>query len=484
MTPGAHGGRPAWLWPLGLAAGLALAAANLIWSLGASSLFIDEVLSWRAAHFGLGNLLHQVHVEEVSPPTYFLMLHGWLRVLGSDSEAAMRSLSLLAALGTVAAAAWIAHRLTGRTAAVLAAMLTAVSPLILEDGQEARPYAWAIFAGAVAVGAVLESELVEAGRRRWLALGAAAGVAAVWLHYTSMLVVLPLCVFVLRAGWLRERERRAFVASIAIGALLVSPFLLVQSREGHQNAVSAIAQLTSDNAKRAIGAPFDRTYPVLTHDGQTLGALLVVAAVGMLLIVRPEPRVRHPRLLAALAAFAPLSLLLLTAIGPKVLISRYDAVAVPYMAIALATGAVAFRVAGSIVAALALLVAAGASVDAHRARYRYPDTRAAMESVASAWRPGDVLLPFRGYPAIGDQLEYYARRLLPAGARVRYGVTSRDVTRALATAPGVAIVSEPLAPLPAAAQVIRRAGMRVDRAAEVGGTARLQSFVAHRGAGR
>lgn len=90
-----------------LAAILAVAGLNLTWGLGASSLFVDEVYSWRAASVPLGELFHRVRFDEVAPPTYYVFLHEWIGRLGSQAEWVMRLPSALAGIALVGATYWL-----------------------------------------------------------------------------------------------------------------------------------------------------------------------------------------------------------------------------------------------------------------------------------------------------------------------------------------------------------------------------------------
>ena len=178
---GEHGSS---LW-LALGLPLALGALVLSYRLGAASLFVDEVYSWRAAASGLGALLHRVHVDEVAPPTYYLLLHGWISLLGTDAEWALRLPSAVAGLSLIGLTFWLANELGGRRAGTIAATATAVSPLVLEYGQQARAYVFVMAAVTLAVAAAARAARSEDLGPRWLALSAAAAGAALWIHYSG-----------------------------------------------------------------------------------------------------------------------------------------------------------------------------------------------------------------------------------------------------------------------------------------------------------
>ena len=464
----------------------ALAIGSLCWRLGSSSLFIDEVASWRAADASIGELFHRVRVDEVAPPTYYLLLHVWVRILGSDREWVMRSLSVVAAVAMVGAVYWLASMLAGRLAGSLAALLAAVSPLVLEYGQEVRAYAWAMLAVTIAAGCIVRATREEHARSSagsvWLALGTLAGVLALWFHYSAILVIGPLAVFACLARGVSPRLRLAHGATIALGGLALLPILRDQLHEGHQNAIAPIAQLTASNVERVVGAPFDRTYNLLPGAVSVLAALLVLASIAILLLPRARGVIAHPRLIACLAGLPAVALIVLTAAGRPELISRYDAVAVPFMVIAIGVGVAVWGPAGLLLTTLALVVAVPANFAARHRDHAYPDTRAAVAVVARNWHGREVVLPGNGYPALPYNLQYYAQHLLPRKAFVVYSgglsvlqAAVRD--RAIGT---IALITDASRSLDELTQSFRRLHFHVDAAEPIRGSIPMQTLVVTR----
>ena len=69
---------------------------------------------------------------------------------------------------------WCALTAGGARTALLAGTLAALSPLVLEYGQQARAYVFAAAAGVLAVGALMRGRPGPAGNR-WLAVGRGRG---------------------------------------------------------------------------------------------------------------------------------------------------------------------------------------------------------------------------------------------------------------------------------------------------------------------
>lgn len=393
-----------------------IAAVNFLWQLGSSSLHIDEGFSWWAAEPDLGELLHRVRVNEVAPWTYYLGLHGWTELLGSDSEWLLRLPSALAAVAIVLVTYRIGVlTLRNRAAALLAATLAATSPLLLTYAQQARAFALAALFVMLAVWAALEAERDDEARSRraWLLLLGGSSIAALWLHYTAALVLVPLYAWVLLSSRLGRGETLAAVGAVGLASLPLLPLADDQLSRGHEAGVAPSARLTAENALQVLGSPFDGRAEQLTF-WLVLGAIATaVAALIVGLQRRGAPAEPLRGLLLPLALGPVLVVLALTAVGDDVLISRYTVVAAPFLVLLIA-GAVAVgpRLVAAPLAVLALAGAIGGSLYLHRSASFYGDVGGAFTAIESRYREGDIVV-LRGYPAIGPVGEYYRRRELP-----------------------------------------------------------------------
>jgi uncharacterized membrane protein len=154
-----------------------------------------------------------VRVDELAPPTYYVLLHVWIQLTGSESEWVMRFLSVIAGVGVVISASWLAGLLGGRRVGALSGVLAALSPLFLQYSQEARAYVFAMLGVTIAVAAAVQASRSSASRK-WLILSAAAAIAAIAFHYTAVLVVLPLEVWVWFLSGFSDRARRAHTSQL------------------------------------------------------------------------------------------------------------------------------------------------------------------------------------------------------------------------------------------------------------------------------
>lgn len=126
---------------------LLLAVVLRLYRIDAQSFWNDEGNSARLAERSIDLILEGAK-GDIHPPGYYLALHYWRAVFG-QTEAALRSLSALCSVLTVAVAFFLGRRLFDDDAAGLtAAALVAINPFQIYYAQETRMYAmlalWAL----------------------------------------------------------------------------------------------------------------------------------------------------------------------------------------------------------------------------------------------------------------------------------------------------------------------------------------------------
>jgi mannosyltransferase len=438
--------RRPWL-PFALIVGLG--AVVILAGLGRSSLFIDEVFSWNASNDGVSGIVEAVQQQEVTPPLYYVILHAWIALTGAESEWALRLPSALAGIGLVAAVAWLGTLVGGRRTGAVAGLLAALSPLVLQYAQEVRAYVFVMLAVTLAAAAALKLA-AEPRRRRWLVLMVASAATAVLLHYTAILVVFPLAVWLLRQDEVPRAARIGLVAATALPFLVLVPLLLIQLGAGHHNAeANAYARITPLGLLRLFATPFDGR----ALDGMTISYELgLLALVDALALLAFADRFRHLRtrwLLVGACVLPLLAVLVVSAFLQPLALTRYTAVAAPFMLVAI--GVVVLRVPRAIGAVLLVLAIAAGGLGVAGAQTsggQWPDVRGAMTGVADRWRPGDVVVGLENL-AFSGAMTYYDRSL-PARAPASAGffsahdaLQSPSARRALAAGHRVWVVSSP-----------------------------------------
>jgi 4-amino-4-deoxy-L-arabinose transferase-like glycosyltransferase len=263
-----------------------------VWHLGTQSLWLDEALSVIFSRPNLRALLTILATQDLHPPLYYLVLHFWMRLVGS-SEFAVRFVSVAFGLPAIPATFLLGSSLfadstgrkrgfdRGRQVGLIAATLVALSPFLVYYSQEARMYS------ALATFGVLSSLALwrlheEPECRRWRVAYVVFTAGVIYTQYLGGLIVGFQLVYLFAVG--TRRPRRAIVGLLAILATAVTYVPWVPG---------AILQI-----RRLVALPdfwkgdFQLSY-LLTHAfaaftlGQfaALGSLYGVAAIAVVLVV-------------------------------------------------------------------------------------------------------------------------------------------------------------------------------------------------------
>ena len=385
----ADAARPARTWADGVDLVLvAIVVAGLVVrgvGLGAQSLWYDEWLTSEAVAGSLPDVLRHVADREGIPPTFFLLQWMWVQVAGDSEGRAPRALPALFGAATVPVAyAVVVELRQPRLAARAAALLVAVSPMLVWYSQEARPYSLIAFLGGLSFllfvrvwrdgadrdlavwaavgrrhrgGALLRS-VPHRGRGAGACsrAGPACGVGWCWRRCRA-----PAC----SRSWRRWRRPSTRTPPTGCGS------------RGSPSATDSRRPAARPSSDRS---PFD--------DRLWIAVAAVVAVAGLLLVVTAGPAARSAAALAATiggAALVPPVVLAVVG-GDDVVIGRYlIASLVPLLvavAIGLASGPRAVALpALAVVSAVSLVVVAGVVRD--------PDLQKPDWSAVAATSAGD-----------------------------------------------------------------------------------------------
>ncbi len=210
-------------WPL--LAILLLAAALRLSTLGLQSFWYDEAFTpVHVLRASLGATLHNVVHTENTPPLWYVLEWGVSRVLGTG-VVALRLLSALAGIATVAIAWAIGSELAGRRTAIVTATLVAVNPLLVWYSQEARAYGLFVLAASLALLCFLRAMREPTNRR--LAEFALTASLALLTHYFAVFLLVPMAI------WLLWRVPRAIWALALPGLVGLALIPLIHAQGGH-----------------------------------------------------------------------------------------------------------------------------------------------------------------------------------------------------------------------------------------------------------
>ena len=203
----------------------ALGALLRFWGLGHQGFWYDEADTAQLVHLSLGKMLGLLPQSESTPPLYYLAAWVWVHVFG-DNEAGLRSLSAVAGVLVVPVAYGAGAKLISARAGVIAAALTACSPLLIWYSQEARAYSLLVLLTAVSLLAFAHVRARPSGRG--MALWAIASALALATHYYALVAVVPQAVWLL-AEHPRDRRVQLGVGFVALCGLALLPLATTQN---------------------------------------------------------------------------------------------------------------------------------------------------------------------------------------------------------------------------------------------------------------
>ncbi|MBE9028798.1 glycosyltransferase family 39 protein [filamentous cyanobacterium LEGE 11480] len=160
------------------------------------------------------------------PPLYFLLLRVWADWFGA-SAIAIRSLSVLFSLITLPVIYWLAIELFGRTQiAMLAVVLSAVSPMQLLFAQEGRFYSFWTLTTTLAAATLLRA--LRLGRWHNWGQFALAASALLYSHLLGMVTLAGYGLYVLIMTWRRNwHALQRFILAMTVAALSFAPWFWI-----------------------------------------------------------------------------------------------------------------------------------------------------------------------------------------------------------------------------------------------------------------
>lgn len=199
-------------------AGLVVAATTVGRFVVPSELWLDEALSVNIARLPIGEIGEALR-HDGHPPLYYVILHGWMSVVG-ESNGAVRALSGIISLLTVPLAFAVGRRLGGVRLGWTLALVYAVSPFAFRYGSETRMYA--LVMALVFAGYLCLDHALERPRWPWLAGVAATTGALLWTQYWSMWLLAAVgLLLVAKVVVTRRRGDDARPSVLTIGAMVV-----------------------------------------------------------------------------------------------------------------------------------------------------------------------------------------------------------------------------------------------------------------------
>jgi mannosyltransferase len=291
---------------LGIAA---IAAALRFATLGLQSYWGDEADTVDLLRRSLAHMLAALPNTDRTPPLYYALAWLWSRAFGSG-EVGLRSLSAVAGTLTVVLAHAVGKRVAGERAGLIAASLTAASPILVWYSQEARSYSLLVFLSAASVWLWLRAQ--DAPSKGRVASWVVVACLAMSTHYFASFLVAFEALFLLRR---HSRERRVW-AALAVVALVQAaliPLAIHQAHlyvEGDYITSTSLTNRIVDVPKRFLLGEHGAPGATAVAFGAVLSVLLALAGWLFVRTLSAEVRRRSlPLLLLALvASVLPLAL--------------------------------------------------------------------------------------------------------------------------------------------------------------------------------
>jgi len=214
---------------------LFVALALRLYRLPSQSIWWDEGHSLFVASHSL-SAIPTIPAMDVHPPLYFWLLHVWMG-LAATSEFALRFLSVLFGVLTVALLYKIGRSTMGLFGGRIAALLAALATLYLAYSQEVRMYTLVSALSAASI--YVFHEYLQAdisARRKWLIPYAVVNALGLYAHYFFGFLLIFQNLYWLGAlissgGWRKPREWLMWAASQLLIVFLLAPQLYTAARQ-------------------------------------------------------------------------------------------------------------------------------------------------------------------------------------------------------------------------------------------------------------
>jgi mannosyltransferase len=208
-----------------LVVGLTIAAGLLRFStITSQSFWIDEATTVHEVGLSVGSMLHEIRLNETTPPLYFLIAWVWSRLFGAG-ELGLRSLSAVAGTALIPIAYACGRELVSRRAGLIAAALVTFSPFLIWYSQEARSYM--LFGLLSGLSFLFWARSLRTHARRDLIGWAASSILAILTHFFAGFLIAPEALWLL---WTRrDRDMLIALAAVSAGQLAVLPLAIGDS---------------------------------------------------------------------------------------------------------------------------------------------------------------------------------------------------------------------------------------------------------------
>jgi 4-amino-4-deoxy-L-arabinose transferase-like glycosyltransferase len=352
------------------------------------SYWVDEATTAHYMHLSFGALLHQVRVNETTPPLYYVIAWLWAKVFGAG-EAGLRSLSALLGTALIPITYLCGRELVSRWAGIVAAGLAAVSPFMIWYSQEARSYM--LFAALSGLSLLFFARARRDPATRNIVLWAVFSALAVMTHFFAAFLVAPEALWLLFA----LRNRTTLLAAGAVAAVQAALVPLAASDTSHPLGWITRFPLSVRIEQIPVNLGFASLYQSsLVTKGLWGAGILAAVVLGLLWFGAERHERRGAAIAAGLAAVVILVPLVLAEAGSDYLVPRNFTPAWIPLAVLIGAACTASRTLPVGAALAALLLGAFVWADVRIGQdstYQRPDWRGVAAALGSSAGPRAIV---------------------------------------------------------------------------------------------
>jgi mannosyltransferase len=374
-----------------------LIAAALSWTrIGSKSFWLDEAFSVAVASLDLRDLWHVISGDQANMAVYYLLLHWWLDT--GTSEAMLRTLSAVFAVGSLVPLYAIGTRLYSRPVGIIACLMLGMNAFFIQYAQEARAYSLLLLLTTTS-SYVLVTSFVRPTVGAWLAYVAVSSLT-VYTHVFGLLFVGAHAIALAFAAPRPVPWRFHLSAFVAIG-LIIAPMLVVVVTVRHAGWV---APTTFDTLVRT-------TVELTGYGGRSLAAfyaVLVILGLGARRRARPRQSTGwQDGFVLTWLVLPVVTAVVFSVLVRPIVVGRYLIGVLPALALLAAAGVWGLRWGVLRAAALAMLLTfAAGGLSRWYGGMPKEDWRSAVRYVLAQAEPGDRVAFHPRY--IRTAFDYYA----------------------------------------------------------------------------
>lgn len=249
--------------------------------LAVKPLWWDEGFSIYVASLSPFDLIRAT-AADVHPPAYYLLLRGWIKLVG-PAPFAVRSFSVLTGVLLVPLLYASGRRVNGKPTGVLAALLGTVAPFVFHYARECRMYSLGMVLVAVSTYAFLRILTGSLTSCRWWVLYIVSVSLGLYTQYAFAVVPVAQAVTVL-ISWRQKTGLKCWVIAAIVVLVAWFPWVIYAGSQLHTLQAERIGYSPSLNVIKEVLPVFRRLVVGYASTEDTIEALAVGSFTLLMLV--------------------------------------------------------------------------------------------------------------------------------------------------------------------------------------------------------